>query len=153
MRRHNDLVEDSDQEKNQHRIIVGGQESLFGNVCPYKGKRPTWLGRCSNEQEKRSTTTLAGWIRYLTKLPPSTNYVSLGKKPMSRKRFNPKGSIANEVKCYNCNKMGHISKNCSAPRHKPIHAINEESKSEDDPIATPEPHINAIRDAQDLDFW
>ncbi len=79
--------------------------------------------------------------------------IRLGKKPMSRKRFNPSGSNANEVKCYNCKKMGHIAKNCNAPRQKPIHAINEDLKTEDDRNTTPESHINAIRDAQDLDFW
>jgi hypothetical protein len=77
----------------------------------------------------------------------------LGKKPMSKKRFNPNGFNSSEVKCYNCNKMGHIAKNCSAPRRKPIHAIQEEARPEEERMAAPDPHINAIRDTNDLDFW
>jgi hypothetical protein len=79
--------------------------------------------------------------------------LKMGKKPMSRKRYNPNGTNASEVKCYNCNKMGHIAKNCNAPRRKPIHAINEDPKADDDRNTAPESNVNAIRETQDLDFW
>jgi hypothetical protein len=42
----------------------------------------------------------------------------MGKKPIRGRRnnFNGNGNSSNDIKCYNCNKLGHISKNCNAPR-------------------------------------
>jgi hypothetical protein len=76
----------------------------------------------------------------------------LGKKPLNRRRPGNYGNNSNEIKCYNCNKMGHISKNCTAPRRKPIRAIQEEN-NEDNNQTQPDNNINAIRQHDDLDFW
>ena len=67
----------------------------------------------------------------------------MGKRPF-RKR-NPA-----DIKCYNCNKRGHISKNCNAPRQRNIRAIDE-SHEEPEDNATQGGPIFAIQ--EDLDFW
>lgn len=69
----------------------------------------------------------------------------MGKKPLAKRRFN-----ATEIKCYNCNRMGHISKNCTAPRRKPIRSIQEEQREEEQPEDTA---VHAIHEKEDLDFW
>jgi Retrotransposon gag protein/Zinc knuckle len=79
----------------------------------------------------------------------------LGKRPIVRRRpgnnANPNANAnANDIKCYNCNRMGHISKNCTAPRRKPIKAIEENQEEEE---KQPDNAINAIQERDDLDFW
>jgi len=71
----------------------------------------------------------------------------MGKK-LIRRRDSP------NVKCYNCNKMGHIAKNCSMPRRKPIRAIQEEREVEDHPEEERE-YIQMLKPAShgNLDFW
>jgi hypothetical protein len=71
----------------------------------------------------------------------------MGKRPLTRRRFN-----AAEVKCYNCNKMGHISKNCTAPRKKPIRAISDDKTEDESNTGHEHPGVNAIQD-DSLDFW
>jgi hypothetical protein len=67
----------------------------------------------------------------------------MGKRPF-RKR-NP-----TDIKCYNCNKRGHISKNCTAPRQRNIRAIDENREQPEENVTTSGP-ILAIQ--EDLDFW
>lgn len=72
----------------------------------------------------------------------------MGRKPLVRRKFNPA-----EMKCYNCNRMGHIAKNCTAPRRKPIRSIQEDQREEDDQTPSDDRNIHAIHDDQNLDFW
>jgi hypothetical protein len=68
----------------------------------------------------------------------------MGKKPLRRRS-------PSEIKCYNCNKMGHMAKNCNAPRRKQIRAIDETNReAEEEEMETPTP-IMAIQES--LDFW
>jgi Retrotransposon gag protein/Zinc knuckle len=73
----------------------------------------------------------------------------MGKKPLMKRRNN------SDIKCYNCNRMGHISKNCQAPRRKPIRSIQEEQHHSEQPDASHDDdhQVNAIQPGNDLDFW
>ena len=73
----------------------------------------------------------------------------MGKRPL-KKRFGNRNATNDEIKCYNCNRMGHIAKNCNAPRRRQIRAIDEVEPNESDNMEAPQP-IMAIHDQ--LDFW
>jgi hypothetical protein len=82
----------------------------------------------------------------------------MGKRPIRGQRNNFSGNNngnsnqSNDIKCYNCNKLGHISKNCNAPRRKPIQSIQDEQRDEEDGGRQSEV-INLIQERDNLDFW
>jgi Retrotransposon gag protein/Zinc knuckle len=66
----------------------------------------------------------------------------MGKKPIRRR-------TPSEMKCYNCNKNGHIARQCrSKPKY--VKAITEEDNEEEEEMEPPTP-ILAIQ--EQLDFW
>jgi len=75
--------------------------------------------------------------------------MKMGKRPF-KKRFGNRNTANEEVKCYNCNRMGHIAKNCNAPRRRQIRAIDDGEATETESMDQPQP-IMAIHDQ--LDFW
>ncbi len=75
--------------------------------------------------------------------------MKMGKRPF-KKRFGNRNTTNEEVKCYNCNRMGHIAKNCNAPRRRQIRAIDDGEATETESMDQPQP-IMAIHDQ--LDFW
>jgi len=75
--------------------------------------------------------------------------MKMGKRPF-KKRFGNRNTTNEEVKCYNCNRMGHIAKNCNAPRRRQIRAIDDGEATETESMEQPQP-IMAIHDQ--LDFW
>jgi len=75
--------------------------------------------------------------------------MKMGKRPF-KKRFGNRNMTNEEVKCYNCNRMGHIAKNCNAPRKGQIRAIDDGETTETESMDQPQP-IMAIHDQ--LDFW
>ena len=75
--------------------------------------------------------------------------MKMGKRPF-KKRFGNRNMTNEEVKCYNCNRMGHIAKNCNAPRRRQIRAIDDGEATETESMDQPQP-IMAIHDQ--LDFW
>ncbi len=73
-----------------------------------------------------------------------------GKKPMQRRNTN-----LQDVKCYNCNKMGHISRNCRAPR-KAVRSMDEQrnnEKQEEDTSQEERNYVQSLRDGNNMDFW
>ncbi len=81
----------------------------------------------------------------------------MGKRPIRgrQNKFggnnnNGNSGQTNDIKCYNCNKLGHISKNCTAPRRKPIRSIQDEQREQED--GRPDA-ITSIQERDNLDFW
>ncbi len=73
-----------------------------------------------------------------------------GKKPMQRRNAN-----LQDVKCYNCNKMGHISRNCRAPR-KAVRSMDEQrhnEKQEEDTSQEERNYVQSLREGNSMDFW
>jgi hypothetical protein len=82
----------------------------------------------------------------------------MGKRPIRGRRNNfsnngnSNNGSNNDIKCYNCNKSGHISKNCTAPRRKPIRSLQDEQRDEENEGRQPA-SINSIQERNNLDFW
>jgi hypothetical protein len=82
----------------------------------------------------------------------------MGKRPINGRRNNFGGNNSNNngqtnvIKCYNCNRLGHISKNCMAPRKKPIRSIQDE-QNEQENGGRQSDAINSIQERDNLDFW
>ena len=75
--------------------------------------------------------------------------MKMGKRPFKKRNFN-RSSNTEDIKCYNCNKTGHIARNCSLPQKRRIRAIDEENTQEEDEYERPQP-ILAIQNG--MDFW
>jgi Retrotransposon gag protein/Zinc knuckle len=73
----------------------------------------------------------------------------MGKKPFNKRNFT-RNPNPEDIKCYNCNKTGHIARNCKLPQKRRVRAIDEEETQEDEQYESPQP-ILAIQNG--LDFW